>query len=125
MFLPLAMDSLGVWHKSAIAEVRKLGSSLARHTLAEQMIRKKGWGGDRFAPIRYTCDDIYFQLLNVNLTLLKMIFNIISILKLLLLKKGSLPQAFEGPPLAQAHNSAGSQCSFLKLNVKQGPKFVS
>ena len=31
VFLPLAVESLGAWHKSAIAEVRKLGSSLARH----------------------------------------------------------------------------------------------
>ena len=32
VFLPLAVESLGAWHKSAIAEVKKLGSSLARHT---------------------------------------------------------------------------------------------
>ena len=28
VFLPLAVESLGAWHKSAIAEVKKLGSSL-------------------------------------------------------------------------------------------------
>ena len=32
VFLPLAVESLGAWHKSAIAEIKKLGSSLARHT---------------------------------------------------------------------------------------------
>ena len=32
VFLPLAVESLGAWHKSAISEVKKLGSSLARHT---------------------------------------------------------------------------------------------
>ena len=32
VFLPLAVESLGGWHKSAIAEVKKLGSALARHT---------------------------------------------------------------------------------------------
>ena len=36
VFLPLAMESLGAWHKSAIAEVKKLGSSLARHTGEEE-----------------------------------------------------------------------------------------
>ena len=32
VFLPLAVESLGAWHKSAISEVKKLGSSLAHHT---------------------------------------------------------------------------------------------
>ena len=32
MFLPLAVESLGAWHKSAIVEVKKLGSALARQT---------------------------------------------------------------------------------------------
>ena len=32
VFLPLVVESLGAWHKSAISEVKKLGSSLARHT---------------------------------------------------------------------------------------------
>ena len=36
MFLPLAVESLGAWHKSAIIEVRKLGSSLALHTGEEE-----------------------------------------------------------------------------------------
>ena len=36
VFLPLAVESLGAWHKSAIAEVKKLGSSLARHTGEEE-----------------------------------------------------------------------------------------
>ena len=30
VFLPLAVESLGAWHKSAILEIKKLGSSLAR-----------------------------------------------------------------------------------------------
>ena len=36
VFLPLAVESLGAWHKSAIAEIKKLGSSLARHTGEEE-----------------------------------------------------------------------------------------
>ena len=36
VFLPLAVESLGGWHKAAIAEVKKLGSSLARHTGEEE-----------------------------------------------------------------------------------------
>ena len=35
-FLPLAVESLGAWHSSAIAEVKKLGSALARHTGEEE-----------------------------------------------------------------------------------------
>ena len=31
-FVPLAMESLGGWHEVAIAQVKKLASSLARHT---------------------------------------------------------------------------------------------
>ena len=31
-FLPIAVESLGAWHPSAIAELKKLGSALARHT---------------------------------------------------------------------------------------------
>lgn len=36
VFLPLAVESLGAWHKSAIVEVKKLGSALARHTGEEE-----------------------------------------------------------------------------------------
>ena len=36
VFLPLAVESLGAWHKSAICEVKKLGSALARHTGEEE-----------------------------------------------------------------------------------------
>ena len=32
----ISVESLGAWHKSAIAEVKKLGSSLARHTGEEE-----------------------------------------------------------------------------------------
>ena len=32
VFLPHAVESLGAWHKSASAEVKKLGNCLARHT---------------------------------------------------------------------------------------------
>ena len=31
-FIPIAAESLGAWHSSAIEEVKKLGSLLARHT---------------------------------------------------------------------------------------------
>ena len=34
--MPLAVESLGGWHKAAIAEVKKLGGSLARHTGEEE-----------------------------------------------------------------------------------------
>ena len=37
VFLPLAVESLGAWHKSAIAEIKKLGSSLSHHTGEEEM----------------------------------------------------------------------------------------
>ena len=36
VFLPLAVESLGAWHPSAISEVKKLGSALARHTGEEE-----------------------------------------------------------------------------------------
>ena len=36
VFLPLAVESLGAWHKAAITEVKQLGSSLARHTGEEE-----------------------------------------------------------------------------------------
>ena len=32
----ISVESLGAWHKSAIEEVKKLGSSLARHTEEEE-----------------------------------------------------------------------------------------
>ena len=41
VFLPLAVESLGAWHKSAIAEIKKLGSSLARHTGEEETTTTK------------------------------------------------------------------------------------
>ena len=31
-FLPIAVESLGAWHPSAVAELKRLGSALARHT---------------------------------------------------------------------------------------------
>ena len=37
VFLPLAVESLGAWHKSAILEIQKLGSALARHTGEEEI----------------------------------------------------------------------------------------
>ena len=38
VFLPLAVESLGGWHKAAIAEVKKLGSALARHSGEDESI---------------------------------------------------------------------------------------
>ena len=35
-FIPLAAESLGSWHQSAIAEIKKLGSAHARHTGEEE-----------------------------------------------------------------------------------------
>ena len=32
MFISIAVESLCVWHSSAIAEMKKLGSALARHS---------------------------------------------------------------------------------------------
>ena len=37
-FIPLAVESLGAWHQSAVAEVKKLGSALARHTGEEEQV---------------------------------------------------------------------------------------
>ena len=36
VFLPLAVESLGAWHKSAIGEIKKLGCAVARHTGEEE-----------------------------------------------------------------------------------------
>ena len=36
VFLPLAVESLGAWHPSAIIEIKRLGSALARHTGEEE-----------------------------------------------------------------------------------------
>ena len=38
---PLAVESLGAWHKPAILEVKKLGSLLARHTGEEESTSTK------------------------------------------------------------------------------------
>ena len=38
ILIPLAVESLGAWHKSAVAEVKKLGSALARHTGEEEQV---------------------------------------------------------------------------------------
>ena len=38
VFLPLAVESLGAWHKEAISQVKKLGSALARHTGEEESV---------------------------------------------------------------------------------------
>ena len=35
-FIPIAVESLGAWHKSAIAQVNKLGSALARQNGDEE-----------------------------------------------------------------------------------------
>ena len=35
-FLSLAVECLGAWHPSAVAEVKRLGSALARHTGEEE-----------------------------------------------------------------------------------------
>ena len=35
-FVPIAVESLGAWHKSAVAEIVKLGSALARQTGEEE-----------------------------------------------------------------------------------------
>ena len=34
--MPIAVESLGAWHKSAVAEIVKLGSALARQTGDEE-----------------------------------------------------------------------------------------
>ena len=35
-FVPIAVESLGAWHKTAVAEIVKLGSALARQTGDEE-----------------------------------------------------------------------------------------
>ena len=37
-FIPLATESLGAWHKAAVAQVKKLGSAKARHTGEEESV---------------------------------------------------------------------------------------
>ena len=36
VFIPMAAESLGGWHKVALEQLRKLGSALARHTGQEE-----------------------------------------------------------------------------------------
>ena len=36
VFVPLALESLGGWHKAAVREVKKLGGALARHSGTEE-----------------------------------------------------------------------------------------
>ena len=36
VFKPLPMDTLGAWSDSMVTEVRRMGSSLARHTAGEE-----------------------------------------------------------------------------------------
>ena len=44
-FLPLAVESLGGWHKGAEQEVKKLGAALARHTgQDEETAGRHSWG---------------------------------------------------------------------------------
>ena len=37
-FIPIAVESLGAWHKSAISEVKKLGSAKARQNGEEESV---------------------------------------------------------------------------------------
>ena len=37
-FIPIAVESLGAWHKSAIGEVKKLGSAKARQNGEEESV---------------------------------------------------------------------------------------
>ena len=36
VFKPLPMDTLGAWSDTMVAEVKRIGSSLARHTAGEE-----------------------------------------------------------------------------------------
>ena len=36
VFRPLPMDTLGAWSDTMVAEVKRIGSSLARHTAGEE-----------------------------------------------------------------------------------------
>ena len=38
-FIPIADKSLGAWHSSAVAQVKKLGSLLARHTGEDETVQ--------------------------------------------------------------------------------------
>ena len=59
VFLPLAVESLGGWHKAAIAEVKKLGSALARHT-----------GEDESTTISHLFQQLSIALMKGNASLL-------------------------------------------------------
>ena len=37
-FIPIALESLGAWHMSAVAPVKKLGSAKARHIGEERLL---------------------------------------------------------------------------------------
>ena len=37
-FVPIAVESLGAWHKCAIKEIKKLGSAKARHIGEEESV---------------------------------------------------------------------------------------
>ena len=59
VFLPLAVESLGAWHKTAISEIKKLGSSLARHR-----------GEDETTTIRHLFQQLSIALVKGNAALL-------------------------------------------------------
>ena len=59
VFIPLAVESLGAWHKAAIVEVKKLGSALARHT-----------GEDESTTIRHLFQQLSIALMKGNAALL-------------------------------------------------------
>ena len=60
VFLPLAVESLGGWHKAAIAEIKKLGSALALHT-----------GEDESITVSHLFQQLSIALIKGNASLLK------------------------------------------------------
>ena len=55
VFRPLPMDTLGAWSDTMVAEVRRMGSSLARHT-----------GGEEGEVIRHLIQRVAVVLARIN-----------------------------------------------------------
>ena len=58
-FMPLPLDTLGAWGESTVREVKRMGSSLARHT-----------GGEESEIIRHLIQRVSITLMKVNANLI-------------------------------------------------------
>ena len=58
-FIPLPLDTFGAWGESTVREVKRMGSSLARHT-----------GGEESEDIRHLIQRVSITLMKVNANLI-------------------------------------------------------